>query len=61
MSKENNTYNGMYLIKMGDVKSFKLGRSNYCDIVIKDISVSRNHAFIRLENKSTMSKKAFYL
>lgn len=47
----------MYLINMGDKKLFKLGRSNYNDIIIKDISVSRNHAFIKLENKSNFIKK----
>ncbi len=52
LSKENNTYNGIYLINMGIKNMFKLGRSNSNDIVIKDISVSRNHAFIKLKNKS---------
>ncbi len=37
---------------MGFKKCIKLGRSNYSDIIIKDISVSRNHAFITLYNKS---------
>lgn len=59
LSKEKNTYNGMYLISMGERKIVKLGRSNYNDIIIKDISVSRNHAFIKYENKSNAAKKTF--
>ena len=50
LSKENNTYNGVYLIYMGSKNLFKVGRSNQNDIIIKDISVSRNHAVIRFEN-----------
>ena len=54
LSKEQSTYNGMYIITMGEQTIFKLGRSNNNEIIIKDISVSRNHALIKLENQSKL-------
>ena len=44
LCKENNTYNGMYIISMKEKENFNIGRSNTNHIIIKDISVSRLHA-----------------
>lgn len=52
LGKEDNTYTGLYMIQMLEKDTIKLGRSNNNDIIIKDISVSRNHALIKLENES---------
>lgn len=48
LNEDDSTYNGMYLLDFSKSNLLKIGRNNTNDIVIKDISVSREHAEIKL-------------
>jgi len=49
LSKEKGITRGIHVIKMENKNSIRLGRGHDSDIRITDISVSRCHAFIKLE------------
>jgi hypothetical protein len=57
LDREKNLVNGCYLLDMSTQKSFKLGRGHDTDVRITDISVSRSHARIYLDEK----KKKFII
>jgi hypothetical protein len=48
--KRDNKY--LYIIHMNEKSSIKLGRANDSDVRMTDISVSRNHALLKLVNGS---------
>jgi hypothetical protein len=51
LDREKNLVNGCYILDMLEQKSFKLGRGHDTDVRITDISVSRSHARIYLDEK----------
>ena len=51
LDRDKNLVNGCYLLDMSEQKSFKLGRGHDTDVRITDISVSRSHARIYLDEK----------
>lgn len=53
LDMEDIIYNGLYILSFNRTKTIKIGRNNNNDIAIKDISVSREHAEIRLTNSGT--------
>lgn len=55
LNKETNIPRGIHIIKMENKNNIRLGRGHDSDIRITDISVSRCHAFIKLD------KGKFYL
>lgn len=40
---------GLYVLPLGD-KALKIGRSSDCDVVVEDVTISRNHAEIRYKD-----------
>jgi hypothetical protein len=47
MPKEKNDTKFIFTIHMNDKATIKIGRSNESDVRMSDISISRNHAFIK--------------
>ncbi len=50
--KNNNKNRNIYLYRIGDKKSINIGSLDHSDIIIKDTSVSNNHAFFHIINDS---------
>ncbi|CAD8094575.1 unnamed protein product [Paramecium sonneborni] len=46
-----NNSSGIYILKFLNVQELKVGRSNETDIRVNDISVSRNHAKLQVQDK----------
>lgn len=54
----NNDRNGVYIINFGTKKELRIGRNHEVEISIADISVSREHAQLRLvDDKIVLSDK----
>jgi hypothetical protein len=49
-NKDRNDSKHIYVINMNEKRSIKLGRSNDSDIRLSDISISRNHALLVLQD-----------
>jgi len=49
---DKNGYRFIYVISLNQNKKMKIGRSNDADIIFGDISVSRIHSILTIENKS---------
>ncbi|CAD8085782.1 unnamed protein product [Paramecium primaurelia] len=55
---QSNDSNGLYIVNFGTKKELKIGRNHEVEISIADISVSREHAHIKLvDNKIILSDK----
>ena len=48
VAKEKNESKYIYVINMNEKNTIKIGRSNESDLRMSDISISRNHAILRL-------------
>ena len=49
LSSDKNEVTGCYILDMKVQKTFKIGRGHTSDLRLTDISVSRNHAVLRLD------------
>ena len=50
LDRENYEVTGCYILDMAEQQEFKIGRGHGSDVRLQDISVSRNHAKIYLED-----------
>ena len=52
LTMDKNDYRFIYVISLNQSKKLKIGRSNEVDLVFGDISVSRIHSILTIENKN---------
>ena len=54
LDKENNKF--LYVISLDKKEEIKVGRGQFCDIILSDVSVSRIHSLISVEGKNIYIK-----